>query len=90
MLDLLLGTLVLAVGLWLPGCALAAWALRERDPLALAVIGFGVGVFGMPMLHFGLAMLVGTNMTAAGSLGLGALVTAGAGTLARRQTAAAA
>jgi|GEM_PF-5671162 len=45
-----------------PGLALAYTALDKRDVLAWVTIGLVLGVFGLPILYFTLAMILRTNI----------------------------
>ena len=57
-----LDTLVFCYVTIVPGLALATTALEKRDVLAWVTIGLVLGVFGLPILYFTLAMILRTNI----------------------------
>ena len=57
-LDALIFVYVTAV----PGMALAYATLDTQDSLAWMLVGLVLGIFGLPVLYFSLAMVVGTNI----------------------------
>ncbi len=57
-LDALIFVYVTAV----PGMALAYATLDKQDSLSWMLVGLVLGIFGLPVLYFSLAMVVGTNI----------------------------
>ena len=88
MLSLLLGFVLFVYGTLLPGFAIAWIMLRDRDALTMGVLGLTIGVLALPLVHFSIAILLGTHIHAMG------IVTTSSGILAlsyvahRRQEAA--
>ncbi len=57
-LDALIFVYVTAV----PGVAVAYATLNKQDSLAWMLVGLVLGIFGLPVLYFTLAMILGTNI----------------------------
>ena len=66
MLSLLLGLMLFVYGTLLPGLALAWIMLEDPDPLVLGVLGLTIGLLVLPLLHFSIAVLLGTHIHAFG------------------------
>ncbi len=66
MLSLLLGLGLFVYGTILPGLALAWIMLGDRDPLVLGVLGLTIGILALPLVHFSLAVVLGTHIHALG------------------------
>ena len=58
MLDALIFVYITAV----PGIAMSYTALNKQEPLSWLLVGLVLGIFGLPVLYFTLAMVVGTNI----------------------------
>lgn len=71
-MALLGGLLLFVVGALAPGLALARLLLPGNDRASQLVTGAVLGIFGLPFLHFSLAILLGTNFSVALILGVAA------------------
>lgn len=76
-MSVILGLLLFAVGSLLPGFALSYALLREDEPVVFWTAGIIAGVFGLPSLHFSLALLLGRSVTVGLVLAVAALTVAG-------------
>ncbi len=56
-------TLLFLYATALPGIALAMAALPDRPPLELGAVGLTLGLFVVPLLHFVVAIGLGTHIT---------------------------
>ena len=88
MLSLLLGLVLFAYGTLLPGFAIAWIMLRDRDPLTMGVIGLTIGVLALPLVHFSIAILLGTHIHALGIVATSSCILALSYVAHRRQESA--
>jgi hypothetical protein len=73
-MALLLGLVLFLLGTLAPGFALAWAALPDGEPVEVATTGAVVGLFGLPVLHFGVAWLLGRSIDGPLILGVSAAV----------------
>ncbi|MEE2829972.1 MAG: hypothetical protein VX498_12350 [Myxococcota bacterium] len=73
-MDLLWGIFLFLGSSLAPGIALAWLLLGDRDRITLLTVGTVLGVFALPLFHFSLAMVLGTNIRPPVMLGLGLAV----------------
>lgn len=59
-----------------PGVAIAALVLRTTDPLVLGAVGATIGIFGLPLCAFVVAVIFGTHISLSLAVGLGTVVLA--------------
>ena len=83
--SLLLNVLIFLYAIVAPGIAVARVALRETEPLPLVVIGLSLGLFGLPLLDFVVAMLLRTYISPALVLGVSTVILAITGWIIYRQ-----
>ena len=69
-----LDTLVFCYVTIVPGLALAYTTLEKRDVLAWTTLGIVLGVFGLPVLYFTIAMILRTNINPTLLLGTSTVV----------------
>lgn len=76
MLSLLLGLMLFVYGTLLPGIALAWIMLSDRDPLVLGVLGLTIGILALPLVHFSIAIVLGTHIHALGIVATSSVILA--------------
>ncbi len=76
-MSVVLGLLLFAFGSLLPGFVLAYALLRDSEPVVLVTAGTIAGVFGLPSLHFSLALLLGRSVSVGLVLAVAVLTIAG-------------
>jgi hypothetical protein len=74
--SLALNILVFIYALIAPGVAIAWVALRDPDPVVLGVVGLTVGLFGLPVIEFSLAVILGTHINPPLMLGTATVILA--------------
>ena len=74
-MDSIIGIIIVAFSIGLPAWAIAGLRPQDEDPLARWTVGGLVALFGMPVLAFSAAALLGTNMNAWMLVSLGVVTT---------------
>jgi len=64
MISVLLGVLLFLYGSLAPGVALAWVLLRDPEPEVLLTLGATLGIFALPTLHFAVAVVLGSHISA--------------------------
>ena len=85
MTSVLLGLLIFGYGSLAPGLALAWIMLDEPDTLSLVTVGASLGIFAVPLVHFTIAVMLGTHISPLGITGVSTLLLAACGGLAYRR-----
>lgn len=79
--SLLADALLFLYAVVAPGLALAWVAMDDRDPLVLGTVGLTIGLFGLPVVCFTIAVVFRTHISSGLIVGVGTTVLAAVGAL---------
>lgn len=74
MTSVLLGVLLFVYGSLAPGMALAWVLLRDPEPEVLITLGATLGIFAIPTVHFVVAVLLGSHISAWSIIGVASVI----------------